>query len=118
MGKVSTIVIVPEVGAVPVLLTAIEYVPGVPIVKLPVCDFATASTGFTIVVGSFATGVLLAPPPETVALFVTEAGALAATFTVSVMGLPAELAAMTVVLVHVAVTPEPLHVQPVPLAAL
>jgi hypothetical protein len=118
VGSVSTTVSVPVVGDVPLLLTAIVYVPVEPTVKLPVCDFAIASTGRTIVVGSVATGVLVAPPPEAFAPFVTVAGALASTLTVSEIGLPALLAAMLVVLVHVTVAPASLQVQPVPLAAL
>jgi hypothetical protein len=117
-GSVSVTLIVPDVAAVPVLLTAIVYVPVPPTVKVPVWVFVIESTGRMMVVGSVATGVLLAPPPAAFALFVTDAGALAATLTVSVMGLPAALAAMAVVLVHVAVTPEPVHDQPVPVAAL
>ena len=115
-GSVSTTVSVPDVAAVPVLLTAIVYVPVQPMLKLPVCDFAIASTGRTIVVGSFATGEFGAPPPEALALFVSDGGALGDTFTLRVMGLPLAPAAMTVVLVHVTTAPAAEHVQPVPLA--
>jgi hypothetical protein len=118
VGNVSTTVIVPEAGAVPVLLTAIVYVPVCPIVKLPVCVLITASTGRTIVVGSLAVGALLAPPPDALALFVRGDVAFAATLTVTVMAVPLALAAIADVLVQVAVWPLPLHVQPVPLAAL
>jgi hypothetical protein len=112
-------VTVPVVGEVPVLLTAIVYAPAAPIVKLPTWLLAMASVGVTTVVGSVAVGgVLGSPPPLAVAEFVTEAGAFAATLTVSVMGLPAASTAMTVVLVQVTVCPASLQVQPVPPAAL
>jgi hypothetical protein len=102
VGNVSTTVIVPEVGAVPVLPTAIVYVPVCPTVKVPVCVLLTASTGRSIAVGSVAVGALVAPPPDAPALFVRGDGAFPATFTVSVMGFPLALAAIVVVLVHVA----------------
>jgi hypothetical protein len=117
-GSVSTIVIVPKVAAVPVLLTAMAYVPGWPIVNVPLCVLATASTGLTIVAGLLATGVLLAPPPDALALFVSVAGAFAATFTVREMGLALAEVAMTVELVHVTTWPAAEQLQPVPLAAL
>jgi hypothetical protein len=117
-GSVSVTVIVPLVAAVPVLLTAIAYVPVAPIVKFPVCDFAIASVGLRIVVGSVAVGVLAAPPPVAVAEFVTVAAAFAATLTLSAIGVPFPPAAMTVVLVHVTIAPASAHVQPVPDAAL
>jgi len=59
----------------------------------------------------------MAPPPLTVTEFVTEPGAPTA-LTVKVIGAPLPPAAMAVVLVHVTFWPAPLHVQPVPLAAL
>jgi hypothetical protein len=102
VGSVSVTVIVPEVATLPVLLTAIEYVPVAPVTKDPVCDFAIASTGLPAsVVGSVAVGVFVAPPPLAVTEFVTDPGAPTA-FTVSVMGLPLAPAAIAVVLVHVA----------------
>jgi hypothetical protein len=111
-------VIVPEVGAVPVLLTASVYVPVEPAVKLPVCVFEIARIELTIVVGSFATGVFAAPPPLAVALFVRLAGALGATLTTRAIGLPAAPAAIAVVLVHVTIAPAAAHAHPVPLPAL
>jgi hypothetical protein len=102
-GSVSVTVIVPEVAAVPVLLTAIAYVPVAPIVNVPVCVFAIASVGLSTVVGSVAVGVLAAPPPLTLAEFVTDAAAAAATFTVRVIALPLAAAAIAVVLVQLAV---------------
>jgi hypothetical protein len=102
-GNVSTIVVVPEVAALPLLLTAIVYEPLPPIVKLPVCDLTIASTGAPVsVVGSVAVGVLLAPPPDAVAEFVTLPGGPTA-LTVSEIELPAAAAAMTVVLVQVTI---------------
>ncbi len=70
-GSVSVTVIVPVVAAVPVLLTTIAYAPVAPTVKLPVCDFATASTGVSTVVGSLAVGEFVAPPPLAVAVLIT-----------------------------------------------
>jgi len=117
-GSVSVTVMVPEVATFPVLLTAIVYFPVAPVTNDPVCDFAIASVGVPAsVVGSVAVGVLMAPPPLTVTEFVTDPGAPTA-LTVKVIGSPAAPAAMAVVLVHVAIWAEPLHVQPVPLAAL
>jgi hypothetical protein len=84
------------------LLTEIEYVPVVPVAKDAVCDFASASVGVPVrVVGSVAVGVLVAPPPLTATELVTEPGVPAA-LTVRVMGFPVALAAIGVVLVHVA----------------
>jgi hypothetical protein len=58
-------------------------------VKFPACAFVIVRSGAepaTIVVGFVAVSfdVLVSPPPATVAVFVTLAGALLATFTVSV----------------------------------
>jgi len=118
VGSVSVTVIVPAVATFPVLLTAIAYVPVCPTANDPLCDFAIARTGLPDnVVGSVATGVFVAPPPLALAEFVTEPGAPVA-LTVNVMALPVPAKAMLAVLVHVAVWPEPPHVQPVPLAAL
>jgi hypothetical protein len=102
-GNVSTTVIVPEVGAVPVLPTAMVYVPVCPAVNEPVCDLLIDSVGPTIVVGSVAVGELLAPPPDALALFVTGDVAFAATLTVTVMAFPLALAAIAEVLEQVAV---------------
>jgi hypothetical protein len=118
VGSVSTMVIVPKVAAVPVLLTAMVYVPVWPAVKLPVCDLLIASVGPTIVVGSAAFGEFVAPPPEAPATLVTGVGEFAATFAVRLMGFPLPPAAIADVLVQVAVWPLPLQLQPVPLAAL
>ncbi len=110
--------VVPVVGEVPVLLTVIVYAPVAPIVKLPMWLLEMPRVGVMTVVGSVAVGEFAAPPPLVVAEFVTEAGALAATLTVSVIGFPAAPTAMTVVLVQVTDCPASLHVQPVPVAAL
>jgi len=118
VGSVSVTVIVPDVATLPLLLTTIVYVPVAPVTSEPVCDFAIARAGLPAsVVGSVAVGVLMAPPPLTVTELVTEPGAPTA-LTVKVIGAPFAPAAMAVVLVHVAVWPAPLHVQPVPVAAL
>jgi hypothetical protein len=118
VGSVSVTVMVPEVATLPVLLTAIVYVPVAPVTKEPVCDFAMASIGLPAsVVGSVAVGEFVAPPPLAVTELVTDPGAPPA-FTVRVIGVPAAAAAIAVVLVQVTVCPAELHVQPVPLAAL
>ena len=69
-------------------------------------------------VTSLAEGVLLAPPPETLALLVKEAPAFEATLTVKLIGLPVLVAEIGLLLVQVTVWPEAPHVQPVPLAEL
>jgi hypothetical protein len=109
---------VPVVGDVPVLLTAIVYAPVAPVVKLPMWLLEMPRVGVMTVVGSVAVGEFAAPPPLAVAEFVTEAGALPATLTVSEIEEPPPAAAMTVVLVQVTVCPASLHVQAVPLAVL
>jgi hypothetical protein len=117
-GKTSETVMVPEVGALPVLLTPSVYVPVWPATKLPACDFTIARTGLPeSVVGSVAVGAFVAAPPLAVAEFVTDPAGPAA-LTVRVIGLPDAPAAMAVVLVQVALRAEPLQVQPVPVAAL
>jgi hypothetical protein len=118
VGSVSVTVIVPEVAAVPLLLTTIEYEPVEPIVKLPVCVFTTASCGASTVVGSLEDGVFAAPPPDAPAVLVTLAGAFAATFTTSEIGFPVPATAILVVLVHVTTAPAAEQVQPAPVAAL
>jgi len=88
-GRASTTVICPDVGAVPELLTVMVYTPPPPIEKVVgTWNFVMASTGTYgwIVVASFAVLLLALPPPDAVAEFVTEAGALAATSTSSVIG--------------------------------
>jgi hypothetical protein len=57
------------------------------LVNASACVESVAVAGVRIVVTSVATSlvVMLSPPPETVAVFVTLAGAFAATFTVSVI---------------------------------
>ncbi len=118
VGSVSATVTVPDVVTFPVLLTAIVYVPVCPVANDPVCDLAIARAGLpTSVVGSVAVGVSAAPPPLAVAEFVTDPGA-PTTLTVSVSGVAAAPAAMAVVLVQIAACADPLHVQPVPAAAL
>jgi hypothetical protein len=102
-GSASVTVSVPDVAAVPALLTVIEYVPVEPIVKLPVWVLAIARTGETTAVGSVATGVFVAPPPFALALLVTVADALAATLTVSAIAFALAPAAMTSVLEQVTV---------------
>ena len=90
VGKVSDTDTCPVVAAVPALLTVMVYVPVCPRVKFPVCVFVivrSGKEGATVVVGSLAVSlaVFVSPPPDTVAVFVTLAGAFDATFTVSVM---------------------------------
>jgi hypothetical protein len=83
---VSVTVTVPEVTAVPTFVAVIVYEPVPPAVKLPVCDFVIVKSGAETEVGSEALSlaVFTSPPPATVAIFVTLAGAFAATDTVSV----------------------------------
>jgi hypothetical protein len=115
---VSTTVIVPDVAALPVLLTSSAYVPVCPAVKFPVCDFASASVALPAsIVGSVATGAFVAPPPDAVTELVTLPEGPTA-LTVSAIGFPDAPAAIAVVLVQVAVWPLALQLQPVPLAAL
>jgi hypothetical protein len=78
---VSTTVIVPLVGEPPASLGTIVYVPTEPTVKFPTCDFVIPSVAGEgrMVVGSFAEAELLAPPPDTVAEFVTLPAAVAPT---------------------------------------
>jgi hypothetical protein len=102
-GNVSVTVIVPEVADVPVLLTAIVYVPVVPIVKLPACVLAIAKTGCVTVVGSVAVAAVPAPPPEAVALLVTCGTAAASALTVSEIGAPFAATAMAAALVQVTI---------------
>ena len=66
------------------------------------CVLEIANTGnWVIVVGLLDEGVLLAPPPDTLAVFVKEALAVAETSTPKVIALPAVLAGITVLLVQV-----------------
>ena len=88
-GKVSITVTVLEVAAPPLFVAVIVYAaPVCPWLKLPewLLDMVR-SGGEAIVVTSLAVSldVLVSPPPETVTVFVTEAGALLATFTVNVI---------------------------------
>src|SRR5438046_2827659 len=88
VGKLSVTVMVPLVSSVPGLLAVNVYVPLTPTVKLPLCDFAIVRSGsWLIVVASLAESlaVLVSPPPETLTVFVTLAGALLATVTLSVI---------------------------------
>jgi hypothetical protein len=88
-GKVSVMLTVPEVGEPPLFFAVIVYVAPVwPCVKLPEWLFVIVrSGGVLMVVVSLAVSlpVFVSPPPDTVALLVTEAGAFDATFTVRVI---------------------------------
>jgi hypothetical protein len=118
VGSVSVTVIVPEVATLPEFPTSSVYVPVCPAPRFPVCDFASVRTELPLMlVGSVATGVLLAPPPDALAEFVTWPDG-PTTLTASVIELPVLPAAIAVELVQVAVWPLPLQLQPVPLAAL
>lgn len=115
-GSVSTTVTVPLVAEPPELLGTIEYVPGAPTVKLPLCDNAIASVAGDgeIVVGSLAVAVLVAPPPEAVAVFVTLWAVVA--LTTIVMLWPTPSGGIASGDVQVTVCPEAAHVQSVPVA--
>jgi hypothetical protein len=69
-------------------------------------------------VGSVAVDEALAPPPDAAAVFVSEAAAFVATFTISAIGGALAAAAIALALVHVTIWLAAEHVQPVPLAAL
>ena len=91
VGSVSVTLTVPVVATPPLLVTLMVYVaPVCPCVKFPMCVFVivkSAGARAETVVASFALSfeVLLSPPPETVAVFVIEAAAFAATLTVKVI---------------------------------
>ena len=80
-GSVSVAVTAPLVGVPPVFLTVIVYcAPVWPWMKLPLCVLLTIKSGpFPMVVGSLAPSlaVFSSPPPDTVAVLVTDAGAFA-----------------------------------------
>ena len=91
-GKVSVMVTVPEVAEPPLFVTVIVYAAPVwPCVKFPEWLLLIVRSGgaldalivVTSVAVSFA--VFVSPPPDTVAAFVTELGALLATLTVRVI---------------------------------
>ena len=96
--------------------------PVCPWVNDPACDLATVRSGVplggTTVVGSDAVSleVLVSPPPETATEFVTDAAALAATLTESVMTGKVRPAASTVLVVQVSVAR--VHPHPEPLMAV
>ena len=91
-GSVSTTVTVPVLARFPKLMALMVYVAPVspwknePLIT-PACCFETIMSGAKIVVGSLAVlfATFTSPPPETVAEFVTNEGAFAATFTVKVI---------------------------------
>jgi len=114
VGSVSTTVVVPNVVALPVLLTAIVYEPLPPTTKFPTCDLAIASTGIVTVVTSVALPLFGAPPPDELAVLVTVGTADAATDTTTEIGFPMPDALIVVLLVHVIVPAALAHDQPVP----
>jgi hypothetical protein len=83
-----TVTTAPLVAARPEFVAVMVYVPVEPRVKLPECVLAIvmSATGL-IVVASLEESlpVFISPPPEVDAVFVTLAGAVAETLTVSVM---------------------------------
>src|SRR5262245_57543770 len=88
-GSESTTVTVPAVAPAPVFVTVKEYVaPVCPRVNTPTCVFVTVRSG-SDPIGVTSDAVLLrmlaSPPPVTVAVFVTLAGAVADAFTVNVI---------------------------------
>jgi hypothetical protein len=84
-GTFSVTVTVPLAGpAAALLLTTTEYVtPVCPCVKLPVWLLAMLSTGSAVMAVMSLAFAGADPPPITVAWLVTDAGAVAATFTVT-----------------------------------
>ena len=98
--SVSATVIVPEVGAVPALFTAIVNTPFCPAVKLPVWDTTIARSGDRTVTVSVE-DAFAEPVVAAIAVFVMLAGALSATATVSVIFPAAVAAAIGPAFVHV-----------------
>ena len=90
VGTVSVTVTIPLVGPVAaLLLTVMAYVaPVCPCTKKPLCDFTMLKDELKMVVTSLAVELVefAAPSLDTAAVLVTVDGALAATFTVTVMG--------------------------------
>ena len=90
-GKVSTTVTVlpATIGPGPALPTVTVYVsPVSPCLNCVECDFVIVRSGAWVMgVTAFAVSLdmLVSPPPETVAVLVTEDGALLATLTVTVI---------------------------------
>src|SRR5262245_9533428 len=117
-GIVSVTVTAPLVGPVPMFDTVSVYVPVCPRVKLPACDFVILRSGSCVIAVTSLAALLAAltsPPPETLAVFVTLAGAVAATWTV--MGIGGKLAPAPRVSLRVQVRVPREHVQPVPAIA-
>src|SRR5439155_81796 len=90
VGNVSLTVIVPVVAVLPTLVTATEYTPLIPTVKLPVwlftIDRSITGAAFTVVKSDDELfPVLVSPVVETLAVLVTLGTAPAATLTVSVI---------------------------------
>src|SRR5689334_17337935 len=89
-GSASDTVTTPDVGPEPTLLTPIVYdAPTCPPVKLTARATAIVRSGGALMaVGSFALSfaVFTSPPPDTVTVFMTDAGALPATFRTIPMG--------------------------------
>ena len=74
--------------------------------------------GVVIIATSVDVEVLLAPPPDALAMLLKEALEFDATLTFKVIGLPDDWAAITLLLVHVTTRPTALQLQPVPVAEL
>jgi hypothetical protein len=90
VGRVSLTVTIPLVDpAVLAFETARMKVPVWPGTKLPECTFTKDRSGGTVLMLTVSEALSLvgvtSPPPLTVAVLVTEAGALGATFTVRVI---------------------------------
>src|SRR5262245_23850586 len=119
-GRVSLTVTRLPVGPPPMFDTVSTYwAPTWPCKKLPVCTFRMVRSGTTmIVVGSLAELLLesTSPPPETMAVLVTDAGALGATFTVIVIGGYPAPGASGSLRVQGMLWPPTVHIQPVPVA--
>ena len=109
-------VIVPLVGEPPLLLGTSVYVPVLPTVKLPLCDFVRPSVGGAarMLVGSLAVAVLVAPPPDAVAVLITVPGLVAVTLILmSTLG-STEAGGMTALDVQVTTCPACEHAHDVP----
>src|SRR5258708_10588969 len=119
-GSVAVTVMIPLLAALPPFVTVrVNCAPCWPAVKLPTCDFAMVKSGNCVTVTMSVFEVLLLvllsmQVHATAAVLLTLAGALAATFTFSVIADVPPLPEMTFPLVHDTACPLAMHVQPVP----
>src|SRR5258708_2595740 len=119
-GSVAVTVMIPLLAALPPFVTVrVNCAPCWPAVKLPTCDFAMVKSGNCVTVTMSVFEVLLLvllsmQVHATAAVLLTLAGALAATFTFSVIADVPPLPEMTFPLVHDTAGPLAIQLQPVP----